>query len=183
MYVALTNNSRRKAEQVDGPNPRAENAHGQIVELVPPGEGADADHAATEFGWNMLLLAGDPAKEGSGAMYGEGSEAWFSSPDNVAIDPRAGSGSRPTRATPRPRTTSRTGCTVAMSKGRARRGQVLLRLPQRRRDVRAGVHAGRPNLFVAPQHPGELADFASTFEKPASRWPDFQDGCRRDRRS
>ena len=87
VYVALTNNSRRKAEQVDGPNPRAENAHGQIVELVPPGEGADADHAATEFGWNMLLLAGDPAKEGSGAMYGEGSEAWFSSPDNVAIDP------------------------------------------------------------------------------------------------
>ena len=58
-----------------------------------------------------------PGQGRSGAMYGEGSEAWSHRPTTSRSILRAGSGSRPTRATPRPRTTSRTGCTVAMSKG------------------------------------------------------------------
>ena len=82
VYVMLTNNSKRTAAQVDAANPRPENDHGQVVELIPP----DGDHAAGEFGWEMLLIAGDPNKEGSGAMYHPDSQAWFSSPDNCAFD-------------------------------------------------------------------------------------------------
>ncbi|HEX6142292.1 MAG TPA: PhoX family phosphatase, partial [Geminicoccaceae bacterium] len=87
VYVMLANNSRRKEEQVDAVNPRANNRHGQVVELIPPGgEGAEADHAADTFTWNMFLLAGDPAQADSGAQYHPASEAWLSSPDNCAFD-------------------------------------------------------------------------------------------------
>jgi secreted PhoX family phosphatase len=177
VYVALTNNSRRKAEQVDGPNPRAENAHGQIVELVPPGEGADADHAATEFGWSMLLLAGDPAKEGSGAMYGKGSEAWFSSPDNVAIDSAGRLWISTDQGDAQAKNNIPDGMYCCDVEG-AGRAVIKFFFATPRGAEMCGPEFtpdGR-TLFVAPQHPGELADFASTFENPASRWPDFQDG-------
>jgi secreted PhoX family phosphatase len=177
VYVALTNNSRRKAEQVDGPNPRAENAHGQVIELVPPGEGADADHAATEFGWNMLLLAGDPAKEGSGAMYGEGSEAWLSSPDNLAIDPAGRLWISTDQGDAQAKNNIPDGMYCCDVEG-AGRAVIKFFFATPRGAEMCGPEFtpdGR-TLFVAPQHPGELADFASTFENPASRWPDFQDG-------
>ena len=177
VYVALTNNTRRKAEQVDGPNPRAENAHGQIIELVPPGEGADADHAATEFGWNMLLLAGDPAKEGSGAMYGEGSEAWLSSPDNVAIDAKGRLWIATDQGDAQAKNNIPDGMYCCDVEG-AGRAVIKFFFATPRGAEMCGPEFtpdGR-TLFVAPQHPGELADFASTFEKPASRWPDFKDG-------
>ena len=175
VYVALTNNSRRKAEQVDGPNPRAENAHGQIVELVPPGEGADADHAATEFGWNMLLLAGDPAKEGSGAMYGEGSEAWFSSPDNVAIDPAGRLWISTDQGDAQAKNNIPDGmyCCDVEGAGRAV-VKFFFAVPQRRRDVRAGVHAGRPDLVrrtAAPWRAGRLRVDLRETREPLARLP------------
>jgi secreted PhoX family phosphatase len=177
VYVALTNNTRRKAEQVDGPNPRAENAHGQVIELVPPGEGADADHAATEFGWNMLLLAGDPAKEGSGAMYGEGSEAWLSSPDNVAIDPEGRLWIATDQGDAQAKNNIPDGmyCCDVEGAGRAV-VKFFFATPKGAEMCGPEFTPDGRTLFVAPQHPGELADFASTFENPASRWPDFQDG-------
>ena len=46
----LTNNTRRKPEQRDRANPRADNAFGHIVEMTAPG----GDHAAARFTWDLL---------------------------------------------------------------------------------------------------------------------------------
>ena len=64
-YVILTNNSARKAENVDKANPRAGNQYGQILELIPPGEGKAADHTALEHRWDIFLLAGPIDKGGA----------------------------------------------------------------------------------------------------------------------
>jgi len=54
VYFTLTNNTRRTAEQVDGPNPRARNQFGQIIRWREQGD----DHAATRFTWDLFLIAG-----------------------------------------------------------------------------------------------------------------------------
>ena len=176
VYVNLTNNSKRKADQLDGPNPRPENEHGQVLELIPPGgEGTEADHAATEFGWEMLLLAGDPKKEGSGAKYHPETQAWISSPDNCAFDPKGrlwiatdqGSSQRK-NAIP----DGMYACDVAGD------GRALLKFfyacPKDAEMCGPEFTPDGLTLFVAPQHPGEAED--STFENPSTRWPDFKDG-------
>ena len=60
VYVMLTNNTRRKAEQIDAANPRAENAFGHIIEIAE----ADGDFAATSGTWEILLKCGDPVRRG-----------------------------------------------------------------------------------------------------------------------
>src|SRR3546814_4970797 len=60
VYVMLTNNNKRKADAVDGPNPRAKNDFGHIIELTPP----NGDHDALTYAWDLLVIAGDPAKIG-----------------------------------------------------------------------------------------------------------------------
>jgi hypothetical protein len=177
VYLALTNNTRRKEEQIDAVNPRANNAHGQVVELVPPGEGPDADHAATEFGWNMLILAGDPAKDGSGASYGEGSEAWFSSPDNVAIDPEGRLWISTDQGGAQAGNNIPDGMYCCDLEG-AGRGVIKFFFATPIGAEMCGPEFtpdGR-TLFVAPQHPAEADGYVSTFENPTTRWPDFADG-------
>ena len=94
----------------------------------------------------MLILAGDPAKDGSGAMYGEGSEAWFSSPDNVAIDPEGRLWISTDQGGAQAKNNIPDGMYCCDLEGaEPRRGQVLLRGTKRRRDVRPGVHPGRPD--------------------------------------
>ena len=55
VYFTLTNNSRRRPDQVDAANPRAANNFGQIVRWTYEG----GDHTATRFAWDLFLLAGD----------------------------------------------------------------------------------------------------------------------------
>jgi secreted PhoX family phosphatase len=90
VYLVLTKNSKRKPEQVNAANTRAKNTTGHILELLPPGEGKDADHAAAQFKWDVFILAGDPTAADQGAKYGEGISAngWFANPDNIAFDPQ-----------------------------------------------------------------------------------------------
>jgi secreted PhoX family phosphatase len=88
VYVMLTNNTRRKADQVNTGNPRPKNKHGHILELIPPGHGKDADHAALQFKWEVPLMAGNPANAADGAKYHADLSAndWLSTPDNCAVN-------------------------------------------------------------------------------------------------
>jgi secreted PhoX family phosphatase len=179
VYVMLTNNTRRKQEQVDAVNPRTNNAHGQVVELVPPGgEGKEADHAADEFGWNMLLLGGNPETAASGAKYHAQTQAWLSSPDNCAFDPQG-------------RLWISTDQGGAQAKNAIPDGMFACDLTGDGRGLLkfffacpVGAEMCGPEftpdgrtLFVAVQHPAEADGYASTYEKPTTRWPDFKEGA------
>ncbi|HYZ27318.1 MAG TPA: PhoX family phosphatase [Geminicoccaceae bacterium] len=179
VYVMLTNNSRRKPEQVDAVNPRAENAHGQVVELIPPGgAGQDADHTADQFDWEFLLIAGDPKKPDSGAQYHPDTEAWISSPDNCAFDNEG-------------RIWISTDQGGAQAKNNIPDGMYACDLSGDGRAYLKFFYAcpvgaemcgpeftpdGR-TLFVAPQHPAEADGYVSTYENPSTRWPDFAEGA------
>ena len=82
VYVMLTNNTRRKAEQIDAANPRAENAFGHIIEIAE----ADGDFTATSGTWEILLKCGDPSVAEVGATFSTDTTAngWFGMPDNCA---------------------------------------------------------------------------------------------------
>ena len=178
VYVMLTNNTRRKAEQIDAVNPRAENAHGQVVELIPPGgTGPDADHTADQFDWDFLLIAGDPKKEGSGAEYHPATEAWISSPDNCAFDNQGRIWISTDQGGAQAGNDIPDGMYACDIEGD---GRALIKFFYA---CPAGAEMCGPEftpdgrtLFVAVQHPAEMDDFVSTFESPATRWPDFREG-------
>ena len=65
VYVMLTNNTKRKADQVDAANPRAENAFGHIIEIAEEG----GDFTATSGMWEVLLNCGDPSVAEVGATF------------------------------------------------------------------------------------------------------------------
>ena len=87
MYVSLTNNTERgKADPTDAANPREENVHGQILRWREAG----ADPWATEFEWDLFVLAGERQK-GDGSVpanrIGNIEGDLFSSPDGMTFDP------------------------------------------------------------------------------------------------
>ena len=176
VYVMLTNNSKRTPEQVDAVNPRAENRHGQVVELIPPGgTGADADHTADQFDWEFVLIAGNPSEEGSGAVYHPGTQAWISSPDNCAFDLEGrlwistdqGSGQRKNNIPDGMYACDLDGAGRAYLK-------FFYGCPRDAEMCGPEFTPDGKTLFVAVQHPAEAKD--STFENPSTRWPDFAEG-------
>lgn len=175
-YVMLTNNSRRRAEQVDAANPRAENRFGHIIEMTP----ADGDHAAQAFTWEILVRCGDPSIASVGATFNPATTAdgWFGMPDNAVVDALgrlwiATDGNMPSR-------TGRTDGVWALETEGAARGTSKLFF-----SVPLGAEMCGPELtpdletfFVAVQHPGEADDDdpnapKATYEAPSTRWPDF----------
>jgi uncharacterized protein len=177
VYVLLTNNTRRKVDQVDAANPRAENKFGHIIEMTPP----DGDHAAATFRWEILVRCGDPAVAAVGATFSSATtkDGWFGMPDNIAVDHQGrlwiatdgNSGSK----------TGRTdGVWALETEGESRAtGKLFFRCPSGAELCGPLFTPDDETLFVAVQHPGEGDDedpgaAPATFENPSTRWPDFK---------
>jgi uncharacterized protein len=177
VYVMLTNNVRRKGEQVDAANPRPENRFGHIIEMLPTG----GDHASTAFTWEILVKCGDPSLAQVGASFSSATtkDGWFGMPDNCAVDNQgrlwiATDGNMPSK-------TGRADGIWAMETEGAVRGtsKHFFRVPNGAEMCGPYFTGDDETLFLAVQHPGEADDEdpgakPATFEAPSTRWPDFR---------
>jgi secreted PhoX family phosphatase len=175
VFVVLTYNDKRRPDQVSPLHPRGPDPHGQIVELIPPGgRGADRDHAASEYRWEIFLMGGDPRKPEDGAKYhAQVSEnGWLSAPDNIAFDRKG----RIWIATDGlPRFGIADGAYVAETEGPLRAlTRQFYRTPIGAELCGPELNADDTAYFAAVQHPGDTK--GSTFDNPSTRWPDFQPG-------
>ncbi|NYZ11480.1 PhoX family phosphatase [Azospirillum sp. RWY-5-1] len=183
VYVMLTNNSRRKADQLDAANPRAENLWGQVVEMLPP----DGDHTATKFTWNILVKGGNPQLAEVGAMFhaDTSKNGWFSCPDNCAVDNQGRLWITTDQGEGWAKASGKADGVYAMETAGPLRGKSMMfyRVPVGAEMCGPCFAPDDQTLFVAVQHPatdgtdlykpfGKL----STFEEPATRWPDFKPG-------
>lgn len=180
VYVMLTNNTKRKAEQVDAANPRADNAFGHIIEIVEEG----GDFTAAKGKWEVLLKCGDPSVADVGATFSTATTAhgWFGMPDNCAVD----SAGRLWVATDGqgPKATGRTdGLWAVDTEGSARAtSKLFFRVPIGAEMCGPLFAPDDQTAFVAVQHPGDGGEDwegfgrPSYYEDPSTRWPDFKPG-------
>lgn len=178
VYVMLTNNSKRKADQVDAANPRAENAFGHIIEISEEG----GDFAAAKGKWEVLLKCGDPSVADVGATFSTATTAngWFGMPDNCAVD----SAGRLWVATDGqgPKATGRTdGLWAVDTEGAARAtSKLFFRVPIGAEMCGPLFAPDDQTAFVAVQHPGDGGEDWEAFGRPSyyedlsTRWPDFK---------
>ncbi|RWB26232.1 MAG: PhoX family phosphatase [Mesorhizobium sp.] len=178
VYVMLTNNSKRKTDQVDAANPRAENAFGHIIEIVEDG----GDFTAAKGKWEVMLKCGDPSVAEVGATFSTATTAngWFGMPDNCAID----SAGRLWVATDGqgPKATGRTdGLWAVDTEGEARAtSKLFFRVPIGAELCGPLFTPDDQTAFVAVQHPAdggedwEAFGRPSYYEDPSTRWPDFK---------
>jgi len=175
VYVMLTNNTRRKEDQVDAANPRANNAFGHIVEMMPEG----GNHAAVSFTWEVLVKCGDPSIASVGATFSSETtkNGWFGMPDNCAIDSQGrlwiSTDGNNAKATGRA-----DGLWALETEGEMRgTSRHFFRVPVGGELCGPFFTPNDESLFLAVQHPGEAEEgMTSTFENPITRWPDFKDG-------
>jgi secreted PhoX family phosphatase len=179
VYVMLTNNTKRKADDLNPANPRAENAFGHIVELIEDG----GDFAATKGKWEILLKCGDPSVAEVGASFSTATTAngWFGMPDNCAVD----SAGRLWVSTDgnSPKATGRTdGLWAVDTEGEARAtSKLFFRVPVGGELCGPLFTPDDQTAFVAVQHPGDGGEDWEGFGRPSyyedlsTRWPDFKE--------
>ncbi|WP_019996075.1 PhoX family protein [Aureimonas ureilytica] len=178
VYVMLTNNTRRKDDQVDAANPRAKNAFGHIIEIAEEG----GDFAATKGRWEVLLKCGDPSVAEVGATFSTETtkNGWFGMPDNCAVD----TDGRLWVSTDgnSPKGTGRTdGLWAVDTEGEARgTSKLFFRVPVGAEMCGPLILDDMQTAFVAVQHPGDGGEDwkgfgrLSYYEDLSTRWPDFQ---------
>ncbi len=177
VYVACTNNSDRGKPgraPADELNPRTENRDGHIVEITETGN----NPTATTFGWNLLLVCGDPAQGDVTYFSGYPVDrvSPISCPDNVAFD-KAGNLWISTDGAP-----SGIGYNDGLFKvtlDGQDRGKVeqFLSVPRDAETCGPIIKDDEGMVFVAVQHPGE----DGSWEAPNSLFP--YDGTRAPRPS
>ncbi|MBD0415522.1 PhoX family protein [Oryzicola mucosus] len=178
VYVMLTNNTKRKEDQVDAANPRAENAFGHIIEIAEDG----GDFTATRGTWEVLLKCGDPSVAEVGASFSTATTAngWFGMPDNCAID-AAGRLWVSTDGNSNKATGRTDGLWAVDTEGEARAtSKLFYRVPVGAEMCGPLFTPNDETAFVAVQHPGDGGEDwdgfgrASYYEDPSTRWPDFK---------
>jgi uncharacterized protein len=185
VYVVLTGSHRRASwddpnprDRANAANPRPGNHWGHIIELIPPGGlGRAADHTADTYRWEFFLMGGDPARPEVAARYGSevSRSGWLAAPDGVAFDSRgrlwiATDGMR-TRL--QPPVADGLYAAEAVGPGRAVTRHFFA-CPRGAEMCGPVLTPDGRTLLVAVQHPAEEA--GSTFDRPTTRWPDFQPG-------
>ena len=179
VYVMLTNNTKRKADEVNGANPRAENAFGHIIEIAE----ADGDFTATSGKWEVLLKCGDPAVAEVGATFSTDTtkNGWFGMPDNCAVD-SAGRLWVSTDGNNNKATGRTDGLWAVDTEGEARAtSKLFFRVPVGAELCGPLFAPDDETAFVAVQHPGDGGEDwdghgrPSYYEDLSTRWPDFKD--------
>ena len=180
VYIMLTNNERRRPEEVDKANPRPQNEFGHIIEMTAP----DGDHAAATFTWDMLIKCGDPRVAEVGAMWNPATSAdgWFACPDNCTIDALGRLWVATDQGNSWPKTGKADGIYAVSTEGQSRgTSKLFFRVPVGAEMCGPCLTPDGETFFVAVQHPAtdgvrNWKPFGreSTFEDPATRWPDFK---------
>ncbi len=180
VYIMLTKNAARKANEVDAVNPRADNKHGHIVELTPP----DGDQAAAKMKWDILVKCGDPSVAAVGASFNPmtSADGWFSNPDNCAFD-AMGRMWIVTDGNADDFNGRSDGIWALDTEGAARgTSKHFYRAPAGAEVCGPCMTPDMQTFFVAVQHPAEDGKEwrawgkDSTFDDPSTRWPDFKPG-------
>ncbi|MFC6018674.1 PhoX family protein [Plantactinospora solaniradicis] len=167
VYVALTNNTNRGVgtnPAADEANPRINNKHGHVLELVEN----KGDNAAETFTWSVPIVCGDPADASTFfAGYDKTKVSPISCPDNVAFD---GSGNL-WISTDGNALGSNDGLFATAVEG-PERGHLkqFLTVPLGAETCGPFISTDNRSVFVAVQHPGEIT--GASIANPASNWPD-----------
>ena len=163
VYIMLTKNPQRKEGQQDGPNPRADNLGGQIVELNT------TDHTADVFRWELFLVAGDPAKDTTHYHPKTSPDSWLAAPDNCTFD-RFGNLWVTSDGAEKYDVADGVWMIPTTGPSRAKPTR-FLRAPKGAEVCGPYFTPDNRTLFCAIQHPGN----DSSFDNPDTRWPDFSE--------
>ncbi|PYE86674.1 PhoX family protein [Phyllobacterium leguminum] len=169
VYVMLTNNTRRTADNLDAANPRSENAFGHIIEISEP----DGDFTSKTSRWEILLKCGDPSIAHVGATFSPSTSenGWFGMPDNGTID-TDGRLWVATDGNSKEKTGRTDGLWAVETEGPERgRSMLFFRVPIGAEMCGPCFTPDGEALFLSVQHPAEGG--SSTYEYPSTRWPDF----------
>ncbi|WP_342452464.1 PhoX family phosphatase [Pararoseomonas baculiformis] len=175
VYVMLTNNGNRREGSTDAVNPRAANAHGHVIEMIPPRGPGGVDHAALTGRWELFLMAGQPGVT-PGASYHRGvggDSGWLSCPDNCAFDSKGRIWISTDGAQAAAKVADGLYAADTAGEGRALTRRFYA-APTGAEVCGPLIGPGDRTVFLAIQHPAE--ERGSSFDTPSTRWPDFQDG-------
>lgn len=172
VFIALTGNDARSPDRVDPANPRAANAHGHILELIPPVRAGVPDHGADIFGWRVFLLCGDPADPADRATFHPETSAkgWFVEPDNIGFDPAG----RLWVCSDGPGIRGHDGLWVMEVQGeRAGLPRLFYSPPIQSECCSPAFTPDGRTMFLSIQHPSERANDIGAAK---TGWPDFAPG-------
>ena len=174
VYAVMTKNKKMTADKLNAANTRPENFYGHIVEMIPPGgAGADADHTADTYTWDLFVLAGNPKDPLTKATFhpDTSEDGWFVTPDNLTFDPKG----RMFVATDGANDFDIPDGIYGVDTDGPARG-----LPKLLFTCPMGAEATGPcftpdgtTLFVSVQHPAEDSETTASL---TTLWPDFKDG-------